>query len=88
MYDVPTVDHMPDCGGAPELRTQRYAYPGDERMPTGELVVLDIETGNTVRARTEPLSMPLMSPITTRWAWWDEEGSASTSCASPVTCGP
>ncbi|WP_406400415.1 DPP IV N-terminal domain-containing protein [Streptomyces uncialis] len=71
-----TVDHMPDSGGAPELRTQRYAYPGDERMPTGELVVLDIATGDTVRARTEPLSMPLMSPITTRWACWDEDGSA------------
>ncbi|MFD7550655.1 DPP IV N-terminal domain-containing protein [Streptomyces sp. NPDC059816] len=70
------VATVPDSGGAPELLPQQYAYPGDEHLPTGTLIVLDAATGDAVRARTEPLEMPLMSPITTRWAWWAEDGSA------------
>lgn len=63
-------------GGAPRLITQRYAFPGDERLPVGELVVIDVESGTAVPARTEPLPIPLLSPITTRWAWWAEDSSA------------
>ncbi|MER6948424.1 DPP IV N-terminal domain-containing protein [Nonomuraea sp. NPDC000554] len=70
------VESMPDDGGAPRLLTQRYAFPGDEALPVGELVVLDLATGASVRARTEPLPIPLMSPISTGWAWWAEDGSA------------
>ncbi|MFE0421463.1 DPP IV N-terminal domain-containing protein [Streptomyces sp. NPDC058953] len=70
------VAPVAEDGGGPELITQRYAYPGDETLPTGELVVIDTTTGEIVRAQDEPLLMPLMSPVTTRWAWWSDDGTA------------
>ena len=70
------VEARPAGGGAPVLRTQRYAYPGDENMPQAELVVLDVSEGTVVRAQAEPLLMPQSSPITTKWAWWAPDGSA------------
>src|SRR5215216_8157743 len=70
------VEARPADGGAPVLRTQRYAYPGDENMPQAELVVLDVSEGTVVRAQAEPLLMPQSSPITTKWAWWAPDGSA------------
>ncbi|GAA2390569.1 DPP IV N-terminal domain-containing protein [Streptomyces glaucosporus] len=70
------VEAGPAGGGAPVLHTQRYAYPGDERLPRAELVVLDVRAGTVVRAQAEPLLMPQFSPITAGWAWWAEDGSA------------
>ncbi|MFD7339824.1 DPP IV N-terminal domain-containing protein [Streptomyces violascens] len=70
------VDAVPDDGGAPRLLTQRYAFPGDERAPLGELLVLDVASGEAVAARTEPILMPLISPVTSKWAWWGEDGAA------------
>lgn len=70
------VEAAPADGGAPVTRTQRYAYPGDEVMPLAELVVLDLVSGTVVRAQSEPLLMPQLSPITTKWAWWAADGSA------------
>lgn len=63
-------------GGAGGLLTQRCAIAGDERLPLAEFVVIDVATGEAVRARTEPTPMPTMSPIFQRWAWWAEDGSA------------
>lgn len=70
------VESRPADGGAPALRTQRYAYPGDDRLPLAELVVLDVTTGTAVPAKAEPLAMPVLSPITTAHAWWTADGSA------------
>ncbi|MEX2982946.1 DPP IV N-terminal domain-containing protein [Streptomyces sp. C36] len=70
------VEARPADGGAPLLHTQRYAYAGDENMPLAELVVLDVAEGTVVRAQAEPLLMPMMSPITSKWAWWAPDGSA------------
>ncbi|WP_330301314.1 S9 family peptidase [Streptomyces sp. NBC_00503] len=70
------VEAAPAGGGAPVTHTQRYAYPGDEAMPLAELVVLDLASGTVVRAQAEPLLMPQLSPITTKWAWWAADGSA------------
>ena len=36
------VEARPADGGAPLLRTQRYAYAGDENTPQAQLVVLDV----------------------------------------------
>ncbi|MCX5199447.1 S9 family peptidase [Streptomyces sp. NBC_00249] len=70
------VEARPADGGAPHLHTQRYAHAGDEHLPQAELVVLDVATGTVVRAQAEPLLMPQLSPITAKWAWWAEDGSA------------
>ncbi|MFB6723098.1 DPP IV N-terminal domain-containing protein [Kribbella sp. NPDC056345] len=67
------IDVLPDDGGAPELLTQRYAYPGDEHVPLAQFVVLDVETGAAVRAQGEPFVLPLLSPISRKWAWWSGE---------------
>ncbi|MCT4352937.1 S9 family peptidase [Streptomyces sp. Je 1-79] len=70
------VEARPADGAEPRLHTQRYAYAGDENMPQAELVVLDVATGAVVRAQAEPLLMPVMSPITAKWAWWAPDSSA------------
>jgi dipeptidyl aminopeptidase/acylaminoacyl peptidase len=77
------VEALPADGGPPVLRSQRFAHPGDERMPLAEFVVLDIESGKAVPALAEPVAMPMMSPISRRWAWWAEDGSAVYYLSSP-----
>ncbi|MFG2713478.1 DPP IV N-terminal domain-containing protein [Streptomyces goshikiensis] len=77
------VEARPADGGAPLAHTQRYAYAGDEHVPLAELVVLDVAAGTVVRARAEPLLMPLLSPITAQWAWWAPDGSAVYYLARP-----
>ena len=77
------VEARPADGGAPVLRTQRYAYPWDENMPQAELVVLDVAEGTGVRAQAEPLLMPQSSPIMTKWAWWAPDGSAVYYLSQP-----
>ncbi|MFI8520004.1 DPP IV N-terminal domain-containing protein [Streptomyces sp. NPDC085481] len=70
------VEARPVDGSAPLVHTQRYAYSGDEHVPQAELVVLDVAEGTLVRAQTDPLLMPQLSPIATKWAWWAPDGSA------------
>jgi dipeptidyl aminopeptidase/acylaminoacyl peptidase len=77
------VQSRPADGGAPVLRTQRYAYAGDEKLPQAELVVLDVAGGMVVRAQAEPLLMPQSSPIMSRWAWWAEDGSTVYYLSQP-----
>ncbi|MCB8905207.1 MULTISPECIES: DPP IV N-terminal domain-containing protein [unclassified Streptomyces] len=77
------VEAMPADGGAPRLHTQPFAYAGDEHLPLAELVVLDVAEGTVVRAKTEPLIMTHVSPITVKWAWWAADGSAVYFLARP-----
>ena len=77
------VEARPADGGPPVLRTQRYAYPGDEHVPRAELVVLDSASGIMVAAQAEPLLMPQMSPIMSKWAWWAEDSSAVYYLSQP-----
>ncbi|MEO3803135.1 DPP IV N-terminal domain-containing protein [Nonomuraea sp. B1E8] len=77
------IEALPPDGGAPRLHTQRYAHPGDERVPLAELVVLDITTGAVARASGEPLPMSVVSPIMTRWAWWAADGTAVYYLSQP-----
>ena len=77
------VEARPADGGAPVLRTQRYAYPGDENMPQAQLLVLDVTEGTVVRAQAEPLLMPQVSPIMIKWAWWAPDGSAVYYLSQP-----
>lgn len=77
------VEARPTDGGPPQLHTQRYAYPGDENVPQAELVVLDVAAGRVVRAQAEPLLMPHVSPVMSRWAWWAPDGSAAYYLSQP-----
>jgi dipeptidyl aminopeptidase/acylaminoacyl peptidase len=70
------IDALPADGGAPRLRTQRFPFPGDERLPMAEFVVLDVDSATVVRAQTDPVAMSLMSPISRQWAWWSDDSSA------------
>jgi dipeptidyl-peptidase 4 len=70
------VESMPADGGPPRLREMRTAFAADDQMPMAELVVLDIATGKVQPAKTEPLPMPIMSPIMMGWAWWSGDGTA------------
>src|SRR5262249_39645663 len=69
------VDAYPVDGGAPRLLSRRTAQPGDDRMPLAELVVLDVATGTAVPVATDPLRMPLLSPISMGWVWWGPDGA-------------
>lgn len=77
------IEARPADGSAPQLHTQRYAYAGDEHMPQGSLVVLDVASGTVVRAQAEPLLMPMMSPIMLKWAWWAPDSSAVYYLSQP-----
>lgn len=70
------IDSLPADGGAPALLTQRFAFPGDERMPLAEFVVVDVGSGKVVAALAEPVAMSMLSPLARRWAWWAEDGAA------------
>src|SRR5580658_6132961 len=79
------VDVLPADGGAPALLTRRFAFPGDERMPMAELVLLDVAAGATgaiVPALAEPIAMPMLSPIWLRQAWWSDDSSVVYYLAS------
>ncbi|WP_331744470.1 S9 family peptidase [Streptomyces mirabilis] len=69
------VDSLPSDGGPPRLLTRRYALPGDERVPLAEFVILDVESGKAVQARSAPEPMSMASPITRGWAWWSADGT-------------
>ncbi|GAA0917073.1 S9 family peptidase [Nonomuraea longicatena] len=74
--EVHHVQAVPADGSEPRLVTQRYAYPGDEHLPLGHYVVVDVATGRVVPAQADPVHVPLMSPIAIRWAWWADDSSA------------
>ncbi|GAA2692983.1 S9 family peptidase [Actinoplanes palleronii] len=77
------IEARPTDGGPPQLHTQRYAYAGDEHLPRGELVVLDVATGTLVRAQAEPVNMPMMSPVMGGSAWWAPDSSAVYYLSQP-----
>ncbi|MEV6288136.1 DPP IV N-terminal domain-containing protein [Kribbella sp. NPDC051770] len=63
------IDVLPEGEAAPELLTQRYAFPDDEHLPLQRYVVLDLD-GGAVRAQGEPQYVGVLSPITLEWVWW------------------
>ena len=70
------IESSPADGGRPVLHTFRYAMPGDEVMPRAELIVFDAATGTAVPAKTEPMLMPVVSPIMFGTVWWSADGAA------------
>ena len=74
---------LPADGGDPRTRPQRYAYCGDEHLPTGELIVFDVATGAATPARTDPILMSLFSPLFVGWAWWTPDSTAIYYLSQP-----
>nr|WP_232328404.1 prolyl oligopeptidase family serine peptidase [Kibdelosporangium sp. MJ126-NF4]CEL21364.1 Dipeptidyl peptidase IV in 4-hydroxyproline catabolic gene cluster [Kibdelosporangium sp. MJ126-NF4] len=52
------------------LRSKRSALPGDEDVQHAQFVVVDVRTSAVVRAQSDPVPMPMLSPIQMNWAWW------------------
>ncbi|MFI9561409.1 S9 family peptidase [Nonomuraea endophytica] len=77
------VEAWPQDGTRPRLHPQRLALPGDEHIPLAELAVIDVTTGEVVKARTEPEQMTVISPLSRGWAWWSEDGSAVYYLSQP-----
>ena len=68
------VDAVPPDGARPQLNEYRYAMPGDAAFARCELVVVDLAAGDRiVNAQTDPLGMPLFSPILRDWVWWGDD---------------
>lgn len=65
----------PDGSARPVLHSYRYAMPGDEELPLAELLVIDVETGECVKAQCPPLLAPLMSPVELQLTAWSEDSS-------------
>jgi len=70
------IESSPPNGGRPVLHSYRYAFPGDEAVPTAELVVLDVWTGKSATAKTPPMVTWLMSPIMSGDLWWSPDSTA------------
>ncbi|MBP2327717.1 dipeptidyl aminopeptidase/acylaminoacyl peptidase [Kibdelosporangium banguiense] len=71
------IESLPADGGPPQLHEMRVALAGDQQMQMAELVVLDVLAGKAIRVNTEPLPMPIMSPIMMRSVWWSDDGTAA-----------
>ena len=80
---VHLIESYPADGSSPRLRTKRYPYPGDNRVPLTEFLVFDIAAGTCVCADDEPIQTPLGSPILTGSAWWSADESAVYYLAQP-----
>jgi dienelactone hydrolase len=70
------VESTPPGGGRPALHTRHYPTPGDEVLPKAELLLFEIPSGKVVAAKTEPLVIPLFSPIMWKRLFWAKDGSA------------
>ena len=64
------VRSSPADGGPPRVHPLRYALPGDEHLPVGEVVVLDVVTGAAVTAAGGPRLMPWVTPANDGQGWW------------------
>lgn len=74
LRNLSLFQHVPpneeDIG--PQIHSQRYAYPGDEHVATGELVICDIEHQSSIAVQAPLLSLGLNTPfnqITPLVAW-------------------
>ncbi len=58
----------------PVLHEYRYPLPGDEHVEVASPLVINIESGEQVAARTEPLLSVLHNPIELNLLWWSKDG--------------
>lgn len=74
--DLYLVQSVPEDGSArPKLYSYRYALPGDEHLPTLELVVIDVASGRKVALKSPPILCGPQTPIEKRNVWWSADGA-------------
>ena len=70
------VQSVPEDGSIrPKLYTFHYPLPGDEDLPKGELVVLEVATRRQLSLATPPYIASFASPMQKRDAWWAADSS-------------
>lgn len=75
VQDLHLIQYAPESGSArPALHSFRYAFPGDEHIPTAELVILNIK-GDKTTVDYPALDVVLFTPILDSRVWWDDAGN-------------
>jgi dipeptidyl-peptidase 4 len=75
--DLPLMHYMqstPPGGGRPRLHSEHYAMVGEDGVPTADIVVIDVETGERTWSEAPPIIVPFRSPISLRRLWWARDG--------------
>ena len=70
---MPLVRAAPPDGGPPRDCGLRYALPGDEHLPVGELLIVDVRTADTVTVAGGQYLMPWTTPLSPGHSWWHRE---------------
>lgn len=68
------VQSTPPDGSRPRLYSEHYAMVGEDAVPTADIVVIDVETGERTWSEAPPIIVPFRSPITLRQMWWARDG--------------
>src|SRR5262249_5074195 len=74
VYVEHLIESVPRDGARQRLYRYRSPAPGDLAFPTAGLVVVDVEAGSLVEAKSEPLLAQWTSPIMTGQVWWSDDG--------------
>jgi dipeptidyl-peptidase-4 len=65
----------PDGSTRLAVHTSAYPLPGDEIVPTAQLLVVDVERGEVRPVDDEPVSILYYgSPLRPGWLWWSDDG--------------
>jgi dipeptidyl-peptidase 4 len=71
------LEAVPEDGSIrPKLYTFRYPMPGDEVLPSGQLVVLDVATRQQTSLAAPPFIALFASPMQKHDAWWAANGKS------------
>ncbi len=68
------LQSVPPQGFRPLLHSYRYALVGDPNLPLAELMIFDVEKKTKTALKTDPYPILYVSPVTTKRAWWSEDG--------------
>lgn len=74
--NVTLVESAPLGGGLPVEHRVYDAYPGDERVPEVEILIVDAETGTVTRADLPVVPSTHSSPLLRGDLWWDARNGA------------
>jgi dipeptidyl-peptidase-4 len=72
---TPITESAPPDGGLPRLHVVYTPFPGDERVPLAQVLIVDTELGTVTPAAIPPLPCTHSTPLLRGDAWWDETGT-------------